>query len=128
MNPDSGAFPKQFRILRRIEFRRVYEEGQRRSSSLCAIFSRPNGLVQTRLGITVPRRVGGAVLRNRIRRRVREVFRQNRMALPGGWDVVINPRRQVAEAPYPVLQRELLRLFPSQPAALPEGDQTRSDP
>lgn len=126
MNSSSGAFPKRFRILRRMEFRRVYEEGQRRSASLCTIFYRPNGLPETRLGITVPSRVGGAVLRNRIKRRVREVFRRNRLALPGGWDIVINPRTQAAEIAYPVLQKELLRLFPSKPAsAFAPRDQTR---
>jgi ribonuclease P protein component len=117
MNPGSGAFPKKFRLLRRMEFRQVYEEGQRRSASVCIVFFRPNGLEETRLGITVPVRVGGSVLRNRIKRRVREVFRQNRATLPGGWDIVVNPRKGAATIAYPVLERELLHLFPG---TLPE--------
>ncbi|TAM84816.1 MAG: ribonuclease P protein component [Acidobacteria bacterium] len=115
VNPDSAAFPKQYRLLRRLEFQRVYEQGRRRSASLCTIFYRPNGLAQTRLGITVPRRLGTAVLRNRIKRRVREIFRLHRQELPAGWDIVLNPRPAAARVAYPVLERELLRLFPSAP-------------
>jgi len=115
VNPDSAAFPKQYRLLRRLEFQRVYKQGQRRSASLCTIFYRPNGLAVTRLGITVPKRIGTAVVRNRIKRRVREIFRRHRQELPGGWDLVLNPRPRVASIAYPALERELLRLFPVEP-------------
>jgi ribonuclease P protein component len=66
-----------------------------------------------RLGITVPTRVGNAVLRNHLKRRVREVFRLNHANLPGGWDILVNPREAVARVPMATLQRELLRLFPN---------------
>jgi ribonuclease P protein component len=112
----SQAFPKSFRLLRRSEFRRVYDEGQRRSASLGVVFCRPNGLAEPRLGITAPARLGKAVVRNRVKRRVREVFRLNRAALPGGWDILVNPRAVVASLPFRTLQRELLRLFPNQPS------------
>jgi ribonuclease P protein component len=111
----SQAFPKTFRLLRRSEFRRVYDEGQRRSTSLCTVFFRSNGLPHSRLGVTVPARVGNAVLRNRLKRRVREVFRLNRANLPGGWDILLNPREAVAKVPFAALQRELLRVFPRLP-------------
>ncbi len=117
MKPGSGAFPKKFRLLRRPEFRRVYEEGQRRSASVCTVFIRPNGLAETRLGITVPVRVGHAVLRNRIKRRVREVFRLHRTELAAGWDIVVNPRMSAATIAYPALEKQLLRLFPGSSAA-----------
>jgi ribonuclease P protein component len=108
------AFPKQSRLLRRADFRTVYEQGQRRSASLCTVFWHSNGLKFSRLGITVPVRVGGAVVRNRIKRRVREVFRLNRMSIPAGWDIVVNPRSGAARAAFPALERELLRTFPRQ--------------
>ena len=111
----SQAFPKTFRLLRRSEFRRVYDEGQRRSASLCTVFVRPNGLPQSRLGVTTPGRLGKAVLRNRLRRRLREVFRRQRAKLPGGWDILVNPRLPVATVPFRSLEGELLRLFPRQP-------------
>ena len=115
----SQAFPKTFRLLRRSEFRRVYDEGQRRSASLCTVFCRPNGLPHSRLGITTPVRLGPAVRRNRLRRRVREVFRLNRANLPGGWDILVNPREAVGKVSFTTLQKELLRLFPRQPPSPP---------
>ncbi|MGA2071937.1 MAG: ribonuclease P protein component [Terriglobia bacterium] len=111
----SQTFPKSSRLLRRGEFRRVYDEGRRRSASLCTVFVRPNGLPQSRLGVTTPARLGKAVLRNRLRRRLREVFRRHRAQLPGGWDILVNPREPVATVPFRSLEGELLRLFPSQP-------------
>jgi ribonuclease P protein component len=113
------AFPKAFRVLRRAEFRRVYEAGQRRSGPLCALFFRPNGLSHTRLGVTASARLGNAVLRNRVKRRLREVFRLNRERVPGGWDLVVNPREAAARVPFETLVKELLRLFPDQPPAFP---------
>jgi ribonuclease P protein component len=109
------AFPKDFRLLRRAQFKRTYDEGQRRSASLCTIFFRSNGLPQTRLGVTAPVRLGNAVFRNRLKRRLREVFRLNRTSIPGGWDIVMNPRQGVAKVPFPTLEREILKLFPKAP-------------
>jgi ribonuclease P protein component len=123
------AFPKHLRLLRRNEFRRVYEEGKRRSTPLCTVFIRSNGLDQSRLGLTVPAAVGSAPLRNRIKRRVREVFRLNRAAIPGGWDIVVNPRKDAARAPFATLTRDLMRLFPAQPpVAVAPQDTPRTPP
>jgi ribonuclease P protein component len=113
------AFPKNFRLLRRAEFRRVYEEGQRRSASLCTVFLLSNGLPHSRLGITVPARVGKAVLRNRIKRRLREIFRVHRQAIAPGWDIVVNPRSQAAEAGFEKLTKEFLKLMPKPEVQVP---------
>lgn len=111
--PTSHAFLKYLRLLHRAEIRRVYEEGERRNAPLCSVFCRSNGLAYSRLGITVPKRLGSAVLRNRIKRRLREVFRLNRSAIAAGWDIVLNPRPAVAKVEFRVLARGILRLFPS---------------
>ena len=103
----------------------MYEEGQRRSASLCTVFFLSNGLAHSRLGITVPARVGNAVLRNRIKRRLREIFRLNRPAIAAGWDMVVNPRAQAAEAEFLKLEREFLRLLPKEPEAR-KGEPPRS--
>ncbi len=111
------GFPKTLRILSRSEFRRVYEEGQRRSNALCTMFFRSNGLGRTRLGITTPTRLGHAVLRNRMRRRLREIFRLHRHSFEAGWDVVLNPRPKVASISFQNLEREMLKLFGQLPRA-----------
>ena len=115
----SQQFLKIYRLRRRSEFRRVYEEGQRRSAAVGTVFIRPNGLPRSRLGITAPTRLGNAVLRNRLKRRVREFFRLNCSSFPGGWDIIVNPRETAAEIPFQALERELRRLFPTRPAPAP---------
>ena len=99
-SPARRQFPKSARLLKRAEFRRVYDEGQRRNGSYFAVFYRPNGLGETRLGITVPARVGKAVLRNRVKRRLREAFRLNRDQFSQGWDIVMNPRESAGRVPF----------------------------
>lgn len=64
-----------------------------------------------RIGFTVPRALGKAVVRNRIKRRFREAVRGSLDRLNPQWSIVINPRRKAQDAPLPELQREVERLF-----------------
>jgi ribonuclease P protein component len=79
-------------LLRRADFRAAYEQGMRRGSRHLTAFGRRRGAAGgVRFGFTVSRKLGPAVVRNRIRRRTRELLRR----LPefsGGCDIVINPR------------------------------------
>ena len=98
--PAGARFPKEVRLRRRAEFLIVQETGQKFSSdaflALVKPNARPDGL--TRLGLTVSSKVGNAVVRNRIRRRLRELFRNRRTTLPPGLDVVLIARTQAATA------------------------------
>lgn len=60
-----------------------------------------------RLGITAPRALGGAVVRNRIKRRLREAFRLQRAAIHPKWDIVLNPRRAIIDAAFDQIGRAL---------------------
>jgi ribonuclease P protein component len=113
---DSGArtFSKRARVLRTSEYRRVYDHGARIPGPLFAAFcfARPDSEAEgPRLGLTVPRAVGKAVIRNRIKRRLREVFRLQRAALSPKWDIVLNPRRTAAEAPFVDLERAMRKVI-----------------
>jgi len=107
----SLRFPRDARLLRRSEFDAVYRDARRRSGRHLTVFFRPNGLERTRFGISVKRALGGSVVRNRIRRRVREMFRLHRMEIPAGWDIVVHPRSSVATAEFRTLETELLNLL-----------------
>jgi ribonuclease P protein component len=128
-------------LLRRADYEAVYGAGQRRSSPQFAVFFRARQTLQcepsgrepaashvnaratannalgpsaiSRFGISVKKALGGAVVRNRIRRRIREILRRNRTEIPTGWDIVIHPRRSVAEAPFAPMEAELVRLLRS---------------
>jgi ribonuclease P protein component len=109
------AFPKTSRILRSAEFRHIYENGFRVSGPLFAAFCfqrPPTGpSAGPRLGLTVPRAVGGAVERNRIKRRLREAFRLQRSRLGAQWDLVLNPRRTLLTAPFVEIERALAKVI-----------------
>jgi ribonuclease P protein component len=98
--------------LRSVDFRRVYDQGSRFSGPFFAAFCvREPDSSGPRIGFTLPRAVGKAVARNRIRRRVREAVRLHLEQLSPEWSIVFNPRRKAMEAPFPDLEREVLRLF-----------------
>lgn len=106
------TYPRSARLLRSSQFERVYREGRRRSSKQFVVFARATSPEQaTRFGASVKRVLGGAVVRNRIRRRVREIVRLHRSELPGGWDVVIHPRATVADGEFAALSEELVALI-----------------
>ncbi|MCP3902816.1 MAG: ribonuclease P protein component [Planctomycetes bacterium] len=85
-------FPRRMRLARQEDFRAAYQARVNRRAGPLAVYLRGNGLDHARLGISIPRRVGRAVVRNLIRRRVREAFRHLRLTLGAGYDVVINVR------------------------------------
>jgi len=102
------------RALRTADFRKVYDHGKRVSGPLFAAFclAREDGKsCSPRLGLTVPRAIGGSVVRNRIKRRLREAFRLHRADLNPKWDIVINPRRTALAASFTDLERALRKVI-----------------
>jgi ribonuclease P protein component len=90
----------------------VYDNGVRYACPLFAAFCvRETEADGPRIGFTLPRAVGKSVIRNRIRRRVREAVRLQLEQLNPQWSIVINPRRKALEAPAAEVRREIERLF-----------------
>jgi ribonuclease P protein component len=93
----------------------VYDHGKRVPGPLFAAFclAREDGGegCSPRLGLTVPRAIGGSVDRNRIKRRLREAFRLHRAELDPRWDIVLNPRRTALAAPFMDLERALRKVI-----------------
>jgi len=97
------------RIRRRAEFQRVYERGIRIHSRYSTVFVLANTLEVGRLGIAATRKLGGAVVRNRAKRLIREVFRRNKIAT--GFDVVIIPKRELLDASLNTLETDYRTLL-----------------
>ena len=91
------------------EFRRVYAKGRTGVTQCLVVYCRPNRSGRNRLGLTVSTRLGHAVVRNRIRRRLREIFRLRGPELKGGYDIVIVARARAVKADYHELERAFVR-------------------
>jgi ribonuclease P protein component len=87
--------PEQ-RIRRRADFQDVYQRGVRIQGRYSTVFCLPRSGSDGRLGIAATRRLGGAVVRNRAKRLIREIFRRTNLA--HGFDVVVVPRRELLDA------------------------------
>ncbi len=102
-------FLHAYRITRGAEFQRAYQRRLTAGDDRLLVFVHPNGLPHPRLGLSVSRKVGNAVARNRWKRCIREAFRLSREQLPAGVDLVVIPRPD-AVPETAELQESLVRL------------------
>jgi ribonuclease P protein component len=102
---------KAERLRRRAEYLRVQEGGRKLHTDHFLVFVAPRAAVQpARVGITVSRKVGTAVARNRLKRLVREAFRRHKFLFPKGLDVVFIAKQGADEVQYDQVVREIERL------------------
>ncbi len=105
------CFPRASRLLRHADFQRVYQQGRRHFAAHMTVFYLGRTQGGARVGLTVGRVLGGAVERNRIRRRLREAVRASLGQLDAAVDVVINPRRSALTADFAELRGEVAQAF-----------------
>ena len=116
--PETRFQWRSARLRKHADYQRVYQESRRYSSPSMSYFFRARPAadesgVQPRVGLTAGRVLGGAVERNRIRRRMKEAVRLHLDELPACVDVVLHPRRLVLEMEFARLEREVSRIFAS---------------
>lgn len=110
MSTPPATFRPADRLRRASEFDGVYQQNYYAADAVLVVQGSANTLSRTRLGLSVSRRVGNSVLRNRWKRLIREAFRTQRAMLPVGLDVVARPRRG-AEPDFAAIARSLPRLL-----------------
>ena len=91
------------------EFQRLYRKGKSAVCPCLALYCRKTGRPYSRLGLTVGTKLGKAVVRNKIRRRLREAYRIHEDQFRPGVDLVVVARVRAAHVPYHELERSLLR-------------------
>jgi ribonuclease P protein component len=101
---------KYGKIKRSWQFRKIYKEGVKYFDNLFVLYVLPNNTQQTRIGLTVTKKVGISVQRNRIKRLIREVFRSLSEIAPGN-DLVIIARKAALNLKYSQVQASLNRLL-----------------
>jgi ribonuclease P protein component len=127
-----ATFPRRARLLRHADFSRVYKRGRRHFSASLTVFYLPRKIAEPhsvgpsdtkcntepknlalgfRVGFTVGRALGGAVERNRMKRRLREAVRMSWPAQAPDADIVINPKKTVLKVEFETLLNEVRRAF-----------------
>jgi len=105
----SARFPKTARLRKRPQFLKLSRTGNKFQSAHFVVISKTNDVIENRLGITVSGKVGNSVVRNRIKRQVREFFRRHRADLPKGTDFLIIARSGAASLAGELIMSELER-------------------
>jgi ribonuclease P protein component len=104
---ETQSFRKHVRIRKRRDYLTVYQQGVRSNSKHFTIIACKNQVGMSRLGITVSKKVGSAVTRNRIKRLVREFFRQHASKLSTSQDIVVIAKHNASSLEYDDVCREL---------------------
>jgi len=100
---------KELRLRRRKDFDSVFRRGRSWSNELLVLRTLPNDLPHNRYGFVTSKRLGKAVVRNRVRRRLREAIRV--LSLAPGWDVVVSTKTKVAGADFHQLRASVIELL-----------------
>ena len=103
----SFSLPRKERLLNRKDFVNLNRLGKKYRTKHFISISKENGLDINRLGITVSKKIGNAVIRNRIKRLIREIYRLRKNDIPKGYDVVVVARKGAADLDYRKMKEEL---------------------
>ena len=109
--PDDQRFPRSCRLTSRRQFVAICAEGARANCSAFTLFGHPNSGSTSRLGVTVTRKFGDAVRRNRAKRVLREIFRRTRARLEPACDMVVNVHPSLLDHSTAELERQFLSCF-----------------
>jgi ribonuclease P protein component len=111
-NKVSQGFPREARLLKHADFQAVYKQGRKHFSGNMTAFYRENQVdAAPRVGFTVGKVLGGAVDRNRIRRRMRSAVRNHLSELVRPLDLVLHPRKSVLTLEFSQLDAEIMQVF-----------------
>lgn len=102
---------REHRLAGRDRFEEIRRHGKCWTHRLLVVCILPNDLPSSRFGFSVSRRVGGAVVRNRVRRRLREILRLRLSTIAPGWDVVLIARPPIAQAEYRQMENAVERVI-----------------
>jgi len=108
--PPTFGFPQTLRLKTPAQFKAVYDRKKSVSDGLLVVYAAANGLPHPRVGLSVSRKVGNAVVRNRWKRLLREAFRLSQHTLPAGLDFILIPRSGQTEPALEPLIASLTKL------------------
>jgi len=109
VNSSIETMAKKLALTRRSEYLAVYESGKAYAGHVLVIKMLPNSLKTTRVGFSVTKEIGGAVVRNRVKRLLKEIARA--VNIKPGWDIVFIARRKIVDADFHQLNKAVMDLL-----------------
>lgn len=105
------SLEKSEHLRKALDFKRVYSQGKSCADHFIVLFVFPNELERNRIGLSVSKKIGKAVKRNRVKRLFREVYRLNKDKIIQGVDLIFLARKDATKLDFPKMERAILRLY-----------------
>lgn len=102
---------KKYRLRKNIEFKKVYSHGRNYWNRNLVLYIKRNGLEETRVGYTITKKIGNSVVRNKIRRRMKEIYRLNFPNIKEGYDLIFICKRNVVGLSYKELESSMIHIM-----------------
>lgn len=102
---------KKYRLRKDMEFKKVYNTGKNYYNRNLILYIRKNNLEETRVGYTITKKIGNAVIRNNIRRRMKEIYRLRFHSLKQGYDLIFIPKKNVVDISYKELESAMTHIM-----------------
>ncbi len=102
---------KKNRLRKNMEFRKVYKVRKNFWNRNLILYIRKNGTEETRIGVTITRKVGNAVVRNKLKRRIKELNNAYIADLKSGYDIVVIPKKNAVDLPFKDLKSALKHIY-----------------
>lgn len=102
---------KENRLRKSKEFDRVYKHGKNYWNRQLTIYVYKNNTETTRVGYTITKKIGNAVTRNKVRRRMKEIVRLNFENIDSGYDIIFIPKKNVVDLPYDKLEKSMIHVM-----------------
>lgn len=102
---------KKYRLRKNMEFKKVYSVGKNYWNRNFVLYIRKNGLDETRVGFTITKKHGNSVVRNKIRRRMKEAYRLNFKNVKDGYDLVFIPKKNIVNISYKEIEGSMIHIM-----------------
>lgn len=102
---------KRYRLRKNIEFKKVYSHGKNYWNRNLVLYIKRNGLKETRIGYTITKKIGNAVVRNKIRRRMKEIYRLNFANIKEGYDLIFICKKNIVDLSYDELENSMIHIM-----------------
>lgn len=102
---------KVYRLRNNMEFKKVYNGGKNYWNRNLVLYVRKNNLENSRVGYSITKKIGNSVVRNKVRRRMKEIYRLNFNNIKSGYDIILIPKKNIVDISYRELESAMLHIL-----------------